>query len=99
MTDALSVAIIRSMNAEKYVNDAQESGVEAFSQILHLLKLDASVYFNAKVCGNWRINEHTLEATCFHMVTVGSCVLDVPGQFNGVLNCGDLADISTGINP
>jgi AraC family transcriptional activator of mtrCDE len=78
------------MNAEKYANDAQRYGVDAFSQILHLLKLDASVYFNAKVCGNWRINEHTLEATCFHMVTVGSCVLDVPGQFSGILNCGDL---------
>ncbi len=78
------------MNADKYENDAREYGIDAFSQILHLLKLDASVYFNAKVCGNWRINEHTLDATCFHMVTVGSCVLDVPGQFNGVLNCGDL---------
>lgn len=78
------------MNAEKYTNDAQKYDVDAFSQILHLLKLDASVYFNAKVCGNWRINEHTLEATCFHMVTEGSCILDVPGRFNGVLNCGDL---------
>lgn len=78
------------MNAEKYVNDAQKYGCDAFSQILHLLKLDASVYFNAKVCGNWRINEHTLNATCFHLVTVGNCVLDVPGHFNGILNCGDL---------
>lgn len=78
------------MNANKYANNVQEYGVDAFSQILHLLKLDASVYFNAKVCGNWRINEHTLEATCFHIVTVGSCVLDVPEHFNGVLNCGDL---------
>lgn len=78
------------MNAHQYTNDAQPAGIDAFSQILHLLKLDATVYFNAKVCGNWRINEHTLEATCFHMVTVGSCILDVPGLFNGVLNCGDL---------
>lgn len=78
------------MNADKHVNDAQGYGVDAFSQILHLLKLDARVYLNAKVCGNWRINEHTLEATCFHIVTVGSCLLDVPGHFNGVLNCGDL---------
>ena len=78
------------MNAEKYTNSALSYEFDAFSQILHLLRLNASVYFNAKVCGNWRINEHTLEATCFHMVTVGSCVLDVPGHFNGVLNCGDL---------
>ena len=78
------------MNANKYKNNAREYGIDAFSQILHLLKLDAHVYFNAKVCGNWRINEHTLGATCFHIVTVGSCVLDIPGHFNGVLNCGDL---------
>lgn len=78
------------MNADKYINNAQKYENDAFSQILHLLKLDASVYFNAKVCGNWRIHEHTLEATCFHMVTVGSCMLEVPGHFNGVLNYGDL---------
>lgn len=78
------------MNAKKYINNAQGSGFDAFSQILHLLKLDASIYFNAKVCGNWRIKEHTLGATCFHMVTMDSCVLDVPGHFHGVLNCGDL---------
>ena len=78
------------MNANKYKNNAHECGIDAFSQILHLLKLDAHVYFNAKVCGNWRINEYMLGATCFHIVTVGSCVLDIPGHFNGVLNYGDL---------
>ncbi len=78
------------MNAEKNINDAQKYDVDAFSQVLSLLKLDARIYHNAKVCGNWRINEHTLGATCFHMVTIGRCVLDVPGHFNGVLSCGDL---------
>ncbi|MBY0579828.1 MAG: AraC family transcriptional regulator [Burkholderiales bacterium] len=78
------------MNVNKYEKNAQEYGIDAFSQILSLLKLDASVYFNAKVCGNWRINEHTLGATCFHMVTMDRCVLDVPEHFKGVLSCGDL---------
>ncbi len=78
------------MNANKYTNNAQGYGIDAFSQILHLLKLDAKVYFNAKVCGNWQINEHTLGATCFHIVTIGSCVMDVPGHFKKVLRCGDL---------
>lgn len=78
------------MNANKHENNALASETDAFSQILRLLKLDASIYHNAKVCGNWRLNEHTLGATCFHMVTMGSCVLDVPGHFKGVLNCGDL---------
>jgi AraC-like DNA-binding protein len=78
------------MNTDKSIDNAQESGVDAFSQILHLLRLDASIYFNAKVCGNWQINEHSLSATCFHMVTVGSCVMDVSGHLKTVLNCGDL---------
>ena len=78
------------MNADKYINNAQAYDVDAFSQILRLLKLDASIYHNYKVCGDWRLTEHTLGITCFHMVTMGSCALDVPGHFNGVLNCGDL---------
>ena len=78
------------MNADKYENDAQEYGIDAFSQILQLLKLSVNIYHNAKVCGNWSIKEHNLGATCFHMVTTENCVLDVPEHFNGVLNCGDL---------
>ncbi len=78
------------MNAQKHRNNAQESDSDAFSQIVHLLKLNANVYFNAKVCGNWQMSEHTLSATCFHMVTIGSCVIDVPGHFKQVLHCGDL---------
>ncbi len=58
--------------------------------MLHLLKLDVSVYYNAKVCGNWRMTEHNLGATAFHVVLTGSTVLDVPGHFKGVLNSGDL---------
>ncbi len=65
------------------------SGYDAFSQMLHLLKLDVSVYYNAKVCGNWRMTEHDLGATAFHVVMTGSTVLDVPGHFKGVLNSGD----------
>ncbi|MDE2310787.1 MAG: AraC family transcriptional regulator [Betaproteobacteria bacterium] len=82
--------MIRTMNADKYKNDAHKYGIDAFSQILQLLKLNVSIYHNAKVCGNWSIKEHTLGATCFHMVTTGNCVLDVPEHFNGVLSCGDL---------
>jgi AraC-like DNA-binding protein len=78
------------MNAEKHKNNAYEYNTDAFSQILRMLKLNASIYHNAKVCGNWLIKEHLLGATCFHMVTIGSCVLDVPGHFNGKLNYGDL---------
>ena len=78
------------MNANKFVNDAPEYTSDAFSQVLHLLKLDVNIYGNAKMCGNWRMNERALGVTCFHIVTVGSCKLDVPEHFNGVLGYGDL---------
>jgi len=78
------------MNAKKYINNAHKYGVDAFSSILHLFKLDVCIYHNAKVCGNWHLNAHSLGATSFHMVTIGCCVLDVPGYFNGMLNHGDL---------
>lgn len=78
------------MNANNDAFLALSSGRDAFSQILHLLKLDVSVYYNAKACGNWRMTEHSLGATAFHVVMTGSTVLDVPGHFNGMLNTGDL---------
>jgi AraC-like DNA-binding protein len=78
------------MNAENNNVHAQEYGIDAFSQILRLLKLDVSIYHNFKVCGNWRLTEHSLGSTCFHIALTGSVMLDVPGHFKGVLNSGDL---------
>lgn len=78
------------MNDNKSINAAPEYTSDAFSQVLHLLKLDVNIYGNAKMCGNWRMNERTRDATCFHMVTMGSSTLDVPGYFQGVLGFGDL---------
>lgn len=83
-------AILCTMNHNKPEINALSSRNDAFSQVLQLLKLDVDIYHNAKVCGNWRIDEHSIGATCFHIVTVGRCLLDVPGHFNGVLECGDL---------
>ncbi len=83
-------AILQTMNAEKDEIVARASGQDAFSQVLQLLKLDVSVYYNAKVCGNWRLTEHNLGATVFHVVMNGSTLLDVPGHFKGVLSSGDL---------
>ena len=78
------------MNAANNVFDAQESESDAFSQILNLLKLDVSIYHNAKVCGNWQLTAHSLGTTCFHIVLSGCINLDVPGHYNGILNTGDL---------
>lgn len=64
--------------------------MKAFSELLSLIRINASIYHNAMVCGNWQLREYTLGATCFHMVTVGECHLNVPGHFDGILNVGDL---------
>jgi AraC family transcriptional regulator, activator of mtrCDE len=64
--------------------------MDAFSELLQIIRLNVCVYHNAMVCGNWRINETELGVTCFHMVTIGTCKLDVPGHLNKILAVGDL---------
>lgn len=58
--------------------------------VLNLVRLDVEVYHNARVCGDWLIREHTLEATCFHMPTQGDCLLTVPGEGKWHLKEGDV---------
>jgi len=74
-------------NTLKYVPEYEN---DALSGIFNLLDLDVDIYHNARVCGDWRINEHNPGTTCFHIVTDGSCILYVPGLFEGVLESGDL---------
>ncbi len=74
-------------NNTKYVPEYEK---DALSEIFNLLDLDVLIYHNAMVCGDWRINEHNPGATCFHIVTDGSCILRVPGLFDGILETGDL---------
>lgn len=64
--------------------------MEVFSSLIQQLHLDAKVYHNAQVCGDWSLQEHNPGQTCFHMVTFGSCYLEVPGHLETVLNKGDL---------
>ncbi len=64
--------------------------MSAFSDFVSLLKLEVEIYHNAKVCGDWVILEHTLGKTCFHLVTTGSCMLNVPGYLQTEFNAGDL---------
>jgi len=78
------------MNDENNILNAKSSGFDGFSDILRLLNLDVNIYHNAKVCGNWRIDEHMLGATCFHIVTLGGCRMVVPGNKPVELHCGDL---------
>jgi len=64
--------------------------MSAFDDFVSLLKLDVEIYHNAKVCGNWQIQEHQLGKTCFHIVTSGRCMLSVPRHMEITFNQGDL---------
>ena len=81
----------RTLNALKYAIDVLEyQFVEAFADLLGVIRLNVSIYHNAMVCGNWRLHEKEVGITCFHMVTIGACVLEVPGYGSTCLNVGDL---------
>lgn len=58
--------------------------------IIELIKLNVVVYHNARVCGDWVIQEHSDYSTCFHMTTQGCCELEVPGHGHWHLAEGDL---------
>lgn len=62
----------------------------ATSDLIRLIRLEVAVYHNAKVCGNWHIDAHAPGQTCFHVVTQGSCKLEVPGHLSTTLAYGDL---------
>jgi AraC-like DNA-binding protein len=64
--------------------------MDALSKILNLLNLDVDIYHNAKICGNWQINEKHLGQTCFHVVTSDRCRLSIPPKLTTDLVYGDL---------
>lgn len=61
-----------------------------FADFIELFRLEVSIYHNARVCGHWKIQEHSEGNTCFHMATQGGCHLSVPGQGEWLLSEGDL---------
>ena len=64
--------------------------MELINDVLNLIRLKVEVYHNARVCGQWKINEHSLGATCFHMPTQGDCLLQVEGEGEWHLREGDV---------
>lgn len=85
------VAILRTLNSKKSAITVLEyQTMEAFCDLLRVIRLNVFIYHNAMVCGNWRLNEKELGITCFHMVTLGGCKMEVPGYLNTTLNAGDL---------
>ena len=60
------------------------------NDLLQLLRLHVDVYHNARVCGDWSLDEHQEGQTCFHLVTEGRCRLRMRGGTDTVLETGDL---------
>ena len=61
------------------------------SELFNTFHLTAQVYNNAQFCGNWKVESHSLDQTCFHMVTVGRCHMHISGQAHAdILELGDL---------
>ncbi|MGM0633852.1 MAG: cupin domain-containing protein [Pseudomonadota bacterium] len=60
------------------------------TDLLQLIRFQVSIYHNAKVCGNWALDEHAEGQTCFHLVTDGRCRLRLPEQPDMTLETGDL---------
>jgi len=64
--------------------------MQVLSELFDLLRLRASVYNNAKFCGEWQGNEHVLGQTCFHMPTEGDCLLKLSKHDDVLLQQGDV---------
>jgi len=78
------------MNDTNNRKTTKSSNSDVLSDVFNLLKLSVDIYHNAKVCGDWRIKEHRLGATCFHIVTLGCCNMSIEGGEPMILNQGDL---------
>lgn len=78
------------MNDSKAINYAPGYGLDPLSEVMQLLKLDVAIYHNAKVCGRWHLDDPEGRGASFHIVTLGRCLLDVPGHYSGELEEGDL---------
>lgn len=64
--------------------------MSSFTDFVELIRLEVSIYHNARVCGHWTLNAQAENRTCFHMVTQGDCLLSVPGEGEWTLLEGDL---------
>ena len=58
--------------------------------VIRLFQARAEVYHNAKLCGNWVVQESELGQTCFHMPTEGNGILEIPGHPPQLMQTGDM---------
>jgi AraC-like DNA-binding protein len=76
------------------INSSGVRLLSSFTEFVELIRLEVSIYHNARVCGQWLIEAHSEGNTCFHMVTQGDCLMAVPGVGDWTLQQGDLVIFS-----
>ncbi|SHO58760.1 AraC family transcriptional regulator [Vibrio quintilis] len=64
--------------------------MEAFSGLIQQFQFHTEVYHNARLCGNWKLEQQQTGKTCFHLVTGGRCHLSIPDYGEAILGFGDL---------
>ena len=62
----------------------------ALDDLLNVVRLRVRIYHNARVCGDWQINEGHPGMACFHMPTQGQCRMHVPDHGDWNLSEGDV---------
>lgn len=60
------------------------------TELLETFHLRAEVYNNSQFCGNWNVEAHKIGQTCFHMVTIGRCKMQLDNHPSYLLEEGDL---------
>lgn len=60
------------------------------TELLETFHLRAKVYNNSQFCGNWKVEAHEIGQTCFHMVTIGRCKMQLDNKPCYLLEEGDL---------
>ncbi|MCB1949768.1 AraC family transcriptional regulator [Nitrosomonas sp.] len=78
------------MNASLFAYVALPFRMSAVIDLIDLVRLRVDIYHNARVCGDWRLVQHSDGEACFHLSTQGGFILDVPSYGNWLVDEGDL---------
>ncbi|WP_070971980.1 AraC family transcriptional regulator [Vibrio sonorensis] len=66
------------------------TNMDAFSTLMQHFNLEASVYNNSRLSGDWNVHKLGNGRCGFHMITHGCCHLSVGDEINTTLEYGDL---------
>lgn len=64
--------------------------MDSLSRLFDLFRFETEVLHNARLCGDWLLDQNEDNGTCFHLPTEGNCLLSIRGGAFEPLNEGDL---------